>query len=314
MSHRTLFAAVALLAAPLAAQTEQFHVDLDQPNNVIGWNVTSSVGSVNVWPGTFKLGGTVELLLDSANAPYSSGALNGALSFTDPDQLNGEIPNPLPFLPPLATFAIKDLEFHLVSPSFTINSLGDFTVWITLTTTAGTNTLGGLFGSGTEPIYDVTSAPTSVNGNISQSGTTITFFLDMNITVTITDPGTGISSDINFNGPLTGFTDSTEVDSFHLATTLPMVVGSNTLSFTGATPSSTVFLAGSAAGLGSVFIAPLNVTLGIASPIQAGATTSDAAGSGSFTLSLPGGASGLSLWLQGVEAGSASNVFGTWVN
>lgn len=313
MSKSLHLVAATLLAAPLAAQNTQFSFDLDQPNNIISWDVSASIGSVNVSPSTFKIGGTVELLLDASSAPFSSGAINGALSFTDPASLHGEIPNIFPWLPPLATFDINNLEFHLFAPSFSIDPAGNFTASVTLTTTAGTNVLGGLFGSGSEPVYGVVSAPTVVSGTLTQSGSTLTLFIDMDVTVTITDPGTGVSSDITFDGPLTGFADTADADSFHLFGPLPMGTGSNSLGFTGATPSSTVFLAGSAAGRGSVFIAPLGVTLGIANPLQVGAATSDASGDGSINVSVPGAALGLSLWVQAVESGAASNVFGTWV-
>lgn len=301
------------MAAPLLAQTEQFTSVLDQPNNVISWNVSTSIGSVNVSPSTFRLGGSIELLLDSANAPYASGSLNGAIAFTNPTTLSGEIPNPIPFFPPLATFDIKNMEFHLSSPSFAIAPNGDFTAMITLTTTAGTNTMGGLFGSGTEPIAGIESTPTAVNGNVSQSGNTITFALDMGISVTMVDPGTGVSSDIAFSGPLTGFSDSTENGSFHLEAPLPMTMGANTMAFTGATPGGAVFLAGTVAGRGSVFIGALNTTLGISNPAQAGQTTADGSGNGNINVNVPGSLVGRSVWLQGVELNNASNVFGSWV-
>ncbi|MFK5956771.1 MAG: hypothetical protein QM477_10040 [Planctomycetota bacterium] len=313
MSRTALSLFACLLAAPLAAQTEQFSAVLDQPNNVISWSVNTSIGAVNLSPSTFRIGGSVELLLDSANAPYTSGALNGALAFTSPTTLSGEIPNPIPFFPPLATFDIKNMEFHLASPTFVIAPNGDFTAMVVLTTTAGTNTMGGLFGSGTESIAGVASTPTPVTGNVSQSGTTITYFLDMGITVTLVDPGTGVSSDITFNGPFTGFANSTENASFHLEVPLPMVLGANSLAFTGATPNGAVFLAGSLASRGSVFIASLNATLGLSNPVQAGAATADALGNGSFPVNVPGTLVGRSVWLQAVELNSASNAAGTWI-
>ncbi len=304
---------LALCAVPLSAQTTQFSAVLDQPNNVVSWSVSTSIGNVNLSPTTFRIGGTMEILLDSANAPFTTGALNGALSFTSPSTLSGEIPNPIPFLPPIATFDIQNMEFYLQSPSFTIQPNGDFTATLTLTTTAGTNTMGGLFGSGTEPIYGVISPPTVVTGNVSQNGNTITFHLNLNITVTIVDPGTGVSSDITFNGPLDAFADSTQSGSLHLQGGLPLALGGNVLNFSGATPNTTVFLAGSLAGRGSVFIPPVGVTLGIANPVQAGSATADASGNGSFSIAIPGNLALKSVWLQCVEVGRASNVFGSWV-
>lgn len=313
MSHIALPLFACLLAAPLAAQTEQFSTVLDQPNNVVSWNVNTSIGAVNVSPSTFRIGGTLELLLDSANAPYTSGALNGSLAYTSPTTLSGEIPNPIPFLPPLATFDIKNMEFHLGSPTFVIAPNGDFSAMLVLTTTGGTNTMGGLFGSGTTSIAGLASTPTAVTGNVSQSGTTITFSLNLGISVNMVDPGTGVSTDITLNGPLTGFANSTANGSFHLEAPLPLGVGVNSLPFTGATPNSTVFLAGSLAGRGSVFIASLNATLGLTNPQQAGAATANSLGSGSFNLNVPGNLVGRSVWLQAIELNSASNAVGAWI-
>lgn len=313
MSKTFLIPAAALLAAPLAAQSVQHHVELDQPNNVISWDVSTSIGSVNVSPNTFRIGGTVELLLDQSSAPFTSGRLNGALAFTDPTTLSGEIPNPIFFLPPIATFDIKNMEFALESPTFTIDALGNFTADITLTTTAGTNTMGGLFGSGTEPIAGILSPPTPVSGTVTQSGSTITFALDMDIVVTLVDPGTGVSSDINFDGPLDGFADTADAGSFHLDVVLPMNVGANSLGFTGATPSGGVFLAGSLAGTGSTFIPAMGVTLGINGPALAGTTSADGSGNGNFNVTVPSSLLGRSVWLQAVETGAASNVTGSWV-
>ena len=185
---------------------------------------------------------------------------------------------------------------------------------IVLTSTAGTNTMGGLLGAGTEPIAGLGSVPTAVNGNVSQSGNTITFELDLGITVSLVDPGTGISSDITFSGPLFGFADSTQNGSFHLEAPLPMSLGANNLPFTGDTPGGAVFLAGTLAGRGSVFIGVLNATLGIANPMQGGGATADGSGNGSFNVNVPGSLLGRSVWLQGVEMNNASNVFGSWVD
>lgn len=312
--HFLLSAVVALLTASLSAQQVQFSADLDQQNNVVSWSVTTSIGNVNLNPTTFRIGGTVELKLDSATAPFTSGSLNGSMAFTDPDTLNGTIPNPLPFLPPLATFKIQDMEFHLAAPSFSIDPAGNFTAMMILTSTAGTNTMGGLFGSGTEPIAGIESLPTPVSGNISQSGSTINFHLDLNIVLTMDDPATGITTDITFVGPLDSFVDTSNADSMHLDMPMPALAGTQiNIAFSNAVPNSTIYLAGSLAGRGSFSVPQLGVVLDLAAPLQAGIAQAGANGSGLFQVSVPVTLAGRSIWGQALQPGNTSNVAGTWV-
>lgn len=305
---------LSLLAAPAAAQTVQYSTQLDQPQSAVSWSVSSSIGTVNVSPSNFNLGGSIELLTDSVNAPFTTGAINGATVFTSPNTLSGEIPNILPFLPPLATFDITGLQFDLTAPTFQVDPAGDFIAVVTLTTTAGINTLGGLFGSGSDPVTGIVSTPTPVTGNLSQSGTTITLFLDLNVQVVLDDPVSGISSTLDVTGPVVATVDTANANSMHLDRPLPLIAGApNTVQVNNATPGGAVFLAGSLTGLGSIFIAPLGVTSGLAAPVQAGTATADALGNASFSLNVPAGFVGRAVWLQALEPGRTSNAAGTWV-
>jgi hypothetical protein len=315
MSKRfILAAAVTFMTTALSAQQVQFSTDLDQQNNVINWNVTTSIGNVNISPTSFKIGGTVDVKLDSASAPFSTGSLNGALAFTDPDTLNGSIPNPIPFLPPLATFKIRDMEFHLSSSIFNIDASGNFNAMVTLTATTGTNTMGGLFGSGTEPIFGLGSDPTPVTGRVTQSGSTIQFHLDLNLVVNMDDPSTGITTDITFNGPIDAYTDVSEANSMHLDLAMPSLAGSQmNFAYSNAAPNSTIYLAGSLVGLGSTPVAPLGVVLNLAAPLQAGVDQANASGAGLFQVSIPNSLAGRSFWGQALQAGRTSNVAGSWV-
>ncbi len=309
-----LSAAATLMTACLSAQQVQFSTDLDQQNNVINWNVTTSVGNVNVSPSNFRVGGSVEVKLDTASAPFSSGRLNGAIAFTAPDTLNGTIPNPIPFLPPLATFEIRDMQFHLSSSVFSIGPNGNFNAMVTLTATSGTNTMGGLFGSGTEPIFGLGSDPTPVTGQVTQNGSTIQFHLDLNLAVSMDDPGSGVTVDISFTGPVDAYTDVSEANSMHLDLSMPTLSGTQAnFTYINAAPSSNVFLAGSLAGLGNTVIPQLGVVLNLAAPIQAGMDHANASGSGQFQVNIPANLAGRSIWAQALQAGRTSNVAGSWV-
>lgn len=76
--------------------------------------------------------------------------------------------------------------------------------------------------------------------------------------------------------------------------------------------SSPSWLAYSLAGPGSTFIPALGVTLDLASPTQAGAvTTTDASGYASWTIPVPPGSTGVTVWFQALQAGRVTNVVST---
>lgn len=311
---KSLLALSLLLSAPAAAQNIQYSTEINSNQSSVNWSVSSSIGTINVSPSNFRLGGTIELATDSAGAPFTTGSLNGAMVYTDPNRLSGEVPNILPFLPPLATFDIDGLQFHLKSPNFAIDPLGNFIASVTLTTTAGTNTTSGLLGSGVEPVFGLESLPTLVSGTLTQSGNTIHLFIDMDVQVTLVDPGTGISVTLTVDGPIHSYADTSSADSMHLDLPRPMFDGvSNSIVVENASAGSSVFLAGSLGGLGSTPIAPLGVTAGIRAPVQAGVATASGIGVANFNLVLPSALAGRSVWLQAFETGRVSNVAGSWV-
>lgn len=84
---------------------------------------------------------------------------------------------------------------------------------------------------------------------------------------------------------------------------------------TGGNPNTLTYLAYSIRGLGSTYVAPLNVTLDLTRPIQAGAAKmSNSSGSASWTLRIPGGTSGQHVWFQAAQYGRKSNVADKTIN
>ncbi len=95
----------------------------------------------------------------------------------------------------------------------------------------------------------------------------------------------------------------------------PLISGSSaTFSAYAGTPGINTYLIYSTRGLSQLYYAPLNVTLDLIAPIQAGITQiTDAAGFTEWTLPVPGGSSGLNVWLQVVQYGNKTNVIATTV-
>lgn len=81
------------------------------------------------------------------------------------------------------------------------------------------------------------------------------------------------------------------------------------LSLSGGNPNAMSWMAYSLSGPGSSPIPPLGVTLQMNSPVQVGtAQLSAADGTASWTVPLPPSVSGVTIWLQGLQAGHISNL------
>jgi len=90
----------------------------------------------------------------------------------------------------------------------------------------------------------------------------------------------------------------------------PLVAGqSATFSATGYDPFVAAWLACSLAGPGTTPVPVLNITLGLSKPVQvAGPTITNKAGAVDWSLPIPAGAAGLTVWVQAAQYGKVSNV------
>lgn len=300
-----------LLLAP--AQTVQHVFDVNRPGSLIDWEITTSVGTVNETPDKFNLDGTINLKLDASSGPFTLGQFNGALLYTVPSLLQGEIPNPIPFLPPLVTFDINNLQLSLSSSSFAIDATtGDFTAMVTLHTTAGIVDVGGLYGTGTQPVFGIVGTPTSVSGRVQQNGGSVELFLDLDVFVS--QDLNGVLVTIDLDGPILASVPSASADPFLLSIPRPLTVGAPAaFTATRALPGGATFLAASLTGLGSTAVPPLGVTLGIANAVPVGGmVVANAAGKAVWTLTVPALLSGRSAWFQALQSGRVTQVAGSY--
>ncbi len=81
-----------------------------------------------------------------------------------------------------------------------------------------------------------------------------------------------------------------------------------TLTVSGAPPSTRVYLAYSLAGPGTTPIPALLTVMGIASPIQAATAMSNGSGDVSMSKYIPGGTAGTIVWIQAIASGDTSDV------
>lgn len=297
----------------LAAQNVEHHFDVDRALSLIDWDITSPSYTINESPDKFRLDGGVRAELGSSGGAFVSGRILGALMLTVPSVLHGEVPNPIPFLPPLATFDIEGLQLSLASAPFSINPAdGSFTAVVTMVTTAGTITTGGLLGNQVLPAFGIVSPPSAITGAATQAGGVAHLRLDLDVNVTQTI-GTDTFT-LVLDGPIHADAVIAAGDPPTLEAPIPMLAGASaTVNAKRMTPGAPTFLAGSLSGLGSTTIGALGVTLSIDSPVKVGPTVNaSASGAASWTFTVPALLSGRSVWLQALQNGVTTQVAATF--
>ncbi len=95
----------------------------------------------------------------------------------------------------------------------------------------------------------------------------------------------------------------------------PLIAGQDaTFTLSNVEPYCNCYLGYSTVGPGNLFVPFLNITLSLQSPQQAGGiAVSDAGGTATWTLRIPGNAQGASVWFQAAQYNQASNVVATQV-
>lgn len=224
-----------LMATPALAQ-DPILLTLDSGVSQWSWTGTSSIGPINGNPSTnFALSGGAAMTLDAGFLPIGTGSfVPGGQAMVFPD-LHGVIPNPLPFLPPLATIDVTGLTLQFTSDPFSISGSGAFTTQSTTTALTGTVTVSTLTGS--TSVIDMTNIsgdPQTLAGTVIQVGNTVTMHAPSSGTFSFIDPGTGISADFTISGIIHGSWTSPTPTSY--CTAVPNSTGmSAILSVTGST-------------------------------------------------------------------------------
>lgn len=178
---------------------------IDQAASAYTWSGTTSIGPLQGNPNTnFNLTGAQHVVLDDApgQALGAGQFVLGGVATVVPN-LSARVPNPVPFLPPLATITITNLAFELETPSFPIAANGGFSTLATVTVVSGTVNVVPLIGAAS--MSDLTgnqSAGQAFSGTVVQAGTTLTGTSAQNTQFMFSDPATGISATITIVGTL----------------------------------------------------------------------------------------------------------------
>jgi hypothetical protein len=176
--------AVSLLCTSAIAQVD-FDFRTDDAASDFTWSGTSNYGNVVGNPSNaFEFHGHFGWnLAPSGSDPIASGAFVPTGDLHVVPDLHGKIPNPFPFLPPLATIDVVDCHMVMSSSSFAIASNGSFTTAITFTITMGTMDIQQL--GGTSASLDLTgfnSDPDVHTGSLTQVGQNLHVVLPISTT------------------------------------------------------------------------------------------------------------------------------------
>ncbi len=230
VSRKALFAA-ALLVSPLTAQGQHlFVVDQAQSSFSFSGSVTYQgvSGPLVGNPSTFNVSGEADAVLTAAAGALTTGQLVDGGSEVVVPTLSASVPNPFPFLPPLATITVSGarVAFASVDPatlapaSFAIGAGGAFSTSMVATMLAGTANINALGSVQTVSLGGQQSAPQPVNGTFVPTPGGIRLSVPVATTFSFADPATGSSGSLTLNGTLVAddVPFSSDTDSISLAT------------------------------------------------------------------------------------------------
>jgi hypothetical protein len=191
-----------MLAAPAAAQSS-FVFAIDTGATSFTWDGTTSLGNIVEMPPQFTLSGTSELGLTTGGNPVGTGQyLGGGDALVLPD-LHGEIPNPIPILPPLAEIDVTGLHIVVDTAVFPVDGAGNYATTGTATALAGTLIFDPIVGDTViTDLTGLTSDPGPAAGAITAAGAGMHLTLVLDLVIPFSDPGTGVTGSITLAGTM----------------------------------------------------------------------------------------------------------------
>jgi hypothetical protein len=207
-SLRKTLTFIALGFAGTASAQEPFEFAIDQAQSAWTWSGTTSLGALQGNPGnTFNLTGSMLATVEATTHAIGAGQLVSSNAGVVPD-ISAVIPNPVTFLPPLATIDITNLTLSFASDPFAIDAAGNFTTMVTVTALSGLVTVTPLTGGVTmTDLSGTVSDPQQVSGTITQPGSTLSFVSLQSSQFTFADMASGITATLDLAGTLAGDAD-----------------------------------------------------------------------------------------------------------
>ena len=208
-----------LLVLPAGAQSGPCPFTINQGESSFSFSGTTSLGAVVGDPSTFQLSGSLMVDLAKEGNPVSTAKLVSGDALVV-GGLHAFVPNPLPFLPPLASIDITNLRFSPTSNPFQGTVGGPFSTDVVVTAISGIADVVPLVG--TPSMVDLTgtsSAPTVSAGLVQQAGSTLRVRVPVDLMIDVSDPASGVTGMINLVGTLVADHDLTNTCSTSLFAT-----------------------------------------------------------------------------------------------
>ncbi len=202
-SYRPLLAcAVALAASATASAQTPFTFDINQSQSNWTFSGTTSLGPIQGNPSNmFQVAGTADVILTGGGSPVGAVQFASANALVTPD-ISAIVPNPLPFLPPLASIDLIGVTLSLSSTSGAVDGSGFFTVVITPLVLSGTAIVDvPIVGQQTIDLAGTPGNPTLVTAQLltSPGAFTVTSGL-IDDTFDLSDPTSGLTATLNIVG------------------------------------------------------------------------------------------------------------------
>lgn len=205
----------ALLALPGAAQVVGRHVfEIDTPQSSFTYTGTVTFsgisGPIVGNPANFNVSGasSADLGITAGRVATGQFVVGNSTIVTLPT-LNARVPNPIPFLPPLATIQVTGaaLVFRSVDvntgidQAFPVQANGSFSTGMVGDLISGTAVVTGLVNQ-TIPLAGISSSPGAVSGTLSSTSGGVRLQVAIQTSLPFSDPNSGASGVLNLSGNL----------------------------------------------------------------------------------------------------------------
>lgn len=204
-----------LLAATASAQARHtFVVDTAASNFTYSGNITvpllGSAPLVGVPSNSFKIAGTLDadLVVSPSGAVTSARFVSGGWATTVP-ALQAVLPNPIPFLAPLATMGVSGLKLEFLSTntlaqpaSFSVGPTGNFSTNLVESFLAGVASATAQGSTTNIPLAGTATPPIPITGSMVTTPAGFRETTPISNGINFNDPASGISGQLSINGTL----------------------------------------------------------------------------------------------------------------
>ena len=202
---RYLFTTVAaLLIAGTSLAQGQYRFNLDSGQSGFTWSGSTSLG--NVVPDStnqHSLSGYADISVNNGSYPLSSGSFEGGVMNVSPN-IAAYVSGPLGIN--LADIDVNNLSLssRTIGDFAMSPGTGSFTATVENTILNGQLIIDPLAGSTISEDLAGTVSTSQVTGNIYKTSSGMHFSIPLNINISGSDPGSGVSGSVSINGTITG--------------------------------------------------------------------------------------------------------------